>query len=537
VIVIASQTNSTTAETDLRLAEQAAKETCVMTTTTIMQEAFAAAPHSELEQSGARDAAAQRPAQYAAPNLIGTRNGWAMRAVYFVSDLAAFAASLALAKCLTSFVNGSAAWTHNVDELKLYTLWAIGLVAAAALQQTYAAFPPRPVRKFRGWVNSATAVCGAIVGAAWLLNIGNTAIYCTLIVATITAVLVASFCRAVCRIAVGRASWWGTRLIVVGGGNAVARAYADLVREPQWGLRPVGYVDDMAEANANTESCLGSLERLEDLAAALKLDRALLAVHSFDADELSEVLSRANGRIKHWIILPPLERFPSLWLEACEAARRPALAITNRLRSGWSLPLKRGLDLTVALTLGIAVLPLVGLIVALIRVSSPGPIFYGQERIGRLGRRFKAWKFRTMLPDADAVLVRYLDEHPELAAEWKANHKLRSDPRVTWIGRWLRSTSLDELPQVWNVIVGEMSLVGPRPIVAAEIDKYAENYEQYVQVLPGITGLWQVSGRNNTTYEERVALDVYYVQNWSLWLDIYILACTAKVVLLCEGAY
>jgi lipopolysaccharide/colanic/teichoic acid biosynthesis glycosyltransferase len=142
-----------------------------------------------------------------------------------------------------------------------------------------------------------------------------------------------------------------------------------------------------------------------------------------------------------------------------------------------------------------------------------------------------------MLPDAEAVLARHLEEDPQLAAEWKANHKLRRDPRVTWIGRWLRSTSLDELPQIWNVLVGEMSLVGPRPIVDAEIDKYSECYEHYVQVLPGITGLWQVSGRNNTTYQERVALDVYYVQNWSLWLDIYILACTAKVVLLCEGAY
>jgi Undecaprenyl-phosphate galactose phosphotransferase WbaP len=491
-----------------------------------------------LERPIIREPATQRPARYAAPNLIGTRSGWAMRAVYFTCDVAAFAASLILAKCLTSLASGSATLAVSVNELKLYGLWAIGLVAAAALQQTYAAIPPRPVRKFRGWVHSATTVCAAIVGAAWLLNIGNAAIYCTLLAATGAAVLLASFCRAICRIAFGRASWWGTRLIVVGGGDVVARAYADLVREPQWGLRPVGYIDDMAEPGGpNSEACVGSLEQLEDLAANLKLDRALVAVHSFDAEELSEVLSRANGRIKHWIILPPLERFPSLWLEACEAARRPALAITNRLRSGWSLPLKRTLDLTVALTLGIVVLPLVALIVALIRVSSPGPIFYGQERIGRLGRRFKAWKFRTMLPDADAVLARYLEEHPELAAEWKANHKLRSDPRITWIGRWLRSTSLDELPQVWNVIVGEMSLVGPRPIVTAEIDKYAEHYEQYVQVLPGITGLWQVSGRNNTTYEERVALDVYYVQNWSLWLDIYILACTAKVVLLCEGAY
>ena len=132
---------------------------------------------------------------------------------------------------------------------------------------------------------------------------------------------------------------------------------------------------------------------------------------------------------------------------------------------------------------------------------------------------------------------RYLDEHPELAAEWQAKHKLRHDPRITWIGHWLRVTSLDELPQVWNVLMGDMSLVGPRPIVAAEIDKYADRYEHYIKVLPGITGLWQVSGRNNTTYDERVDLDTYYVQNWSLWLDVYILACTVKVVLLSEGAY
>jgi len=508
-----------------------------MTTTTIMPDAPTAAPHAELEQPIVHQPA-ERRASYAAPKLIGTRNGWAMRAVYFGSDLAAFALSLALAKFVTSLASASLARAVSITEWKLYALWAIGLIFAAALQQTYAAIPPRPVRKFRGWVHSATTVCAAIVGAAWLLGVGSTVIYATLLVATVAAVLFASFFRAICRLTVGRASWWGTRLIVVGRGDVVAHAYADLVREPQWGLRPVGYVDDNLELGAaGSEACLGAVDRLEDLAASLKLDRALVALHSFDSEELSDVLSRANGRIKHWIILPPLERFPSMWLEACEAARRPALAITNQLRSGWSLPLKRSLDLAIALTFGIAILPLVALILALIRCSSTGPIFYGQERIGWLGRRFKAWKFRTMLPNADAVLARYLNEHPELAAEWEANHKLRNDPRVTWIGRWLRSTSLDELPQVWNVIVGEMSLVGPRPIVTAEIDKYAEHYEQYVQVLPGITGLWQVSGRNNTTYEERVALDVYYVHNWSLWLDVYILACTAKVVLLCEGAY
>jgi len=470
---------------------------------------------------------------------LGTRSGWAMRAVYLLSDLAAFACSLALARLAVDLIRGAAITQISLTDLKLFLLWTIGLVTVATVQQTYAAIPPRPVRKFRGWVLGAFAVCVAVVGSTWLLGLGSLSLYATLFLATASAVLLASFCRAVCRMTFGAKPWWGTRLIVVGGGELVARTYADLAREPQWGLRPVGFVDDPDLPSDVTDSphYLGTLNQLDRLAAEFAVDWGLVAVHSFDADELADVLSRSGGRIRHWIILPPLERFPSLWLEACEAARRPALTITNRLRNRSSAFLKRALDLSIVVTLGLAVLPLVALIAALIKFGSPGPVFYGQERIGRLGRRFKAWKFRTMLPDADAVLARYLDEHPDLAAEWKANHKLRSDPRVTWIGRFLRSTSLDELPQIWNVLVGEMSLVGPRPIVTAEIDKYAEYYEHYVQVLPGITGLWQVSGRNNTTYEERVALDVYYVQNWSVWLDVYILACTAKVVLLCEGAY
>ena len=153
------------------------------------------------------------------------------------------------------------------------------------------------------------------------------------------------------------------------------------------------------------------------------------------------------------------------------------------------------------------------------------------------GRRFRAWKFRTMHMNADALLQEHLERDPALRAEWEKDHKLKNDPRVTWIGKILRKTSLDELPQLWNVFCGEMSLVGPRPIVDAEIPKYGDHYDQYEKVPPGITGLWQISGRNNTSYEERVAFDAFYVRNWSPWFDLYILACTVKVVLRGEGAY
>jgi lipopolysaccharide/colanic/teichoic acid biosynthesis glycosyltransferase len=142
-----------------------------------------------------------------------------------------------------------------------------------------------------------------------------------------------------------------------------------------------------------------------------------------------------------------------------------------------------------------------------------------------------------MVASADQVLNDYLAANPEMRAEWERDHKLRKDPRITRIGRFLRKTSLDELPQLINVLRGEMSLVGPRPIVDSEIEKYGKSFALYTQVIPGLTGLWQVSGRNETTYQERVELDNYYVRNWSPWLDIYLLARTVKVVVTGYGAY
>jgi lipopolysaccharide/colanic/teichoic acid biosynthesis glycosyltransferase len=148
-----------------------------------------------------------------------------------------------------------------------------------------------------------------------------------------------------------------------------------------------------------------------------------------------------------------------------------------------------------------------------------------------------AWKFRTMVDNADRLLGEHLEKNPQLREEWANTHKLKQDPRVTKIGRILRRTSLDELPQIWNVLTGEMSLVGPRPVVSAEVEKYGESFEFYRAVRPGITGLWQVSGRSDTTYGERVTLDVRYVRHWSVWLDIYLLVRTFSVVLRGSGAY
>lgn len=197
----------------------------------------------------------------------------------------------------------------------------------------------------------------------------------------------------------------------------------------------------------------------------------------------------------------------------------------------------RVLDISLIL-LAAPYIALVFLILAImIKLESPGPIFYRQTRIGRYGRKFSVYKFRTMVQNADRVLEDFLNQSPGLKAEWLATHKLKQDPRVTSLGGLLRKWSLDELPQLWNILIGDMSLVGPRPIVDAEVEKYGKCFQLYIQVRPGLTGLWQVSGRNNTTYERRVELDEFYVLNRSLKLDLQILFKTALVVIKRDGAY
>lgn len=199
--------------------------------------------------------------------------------------------------------------------------------------------------------------------------------------------------------------------------------------------------------------------------------------------------------------------------------------------------LKRILDILICAVAMPVILPVSAALALFIRIGSPGNVIYRQERIGKNGKPFVLYKFRTMTIDADARLQQYLDENPELAAEWAASQKLRNDPRLTPAGYFLRKYSLDELPQVLNILRGDMTLVGPRPIVPSETGKYGRYFEEYCEVRPGLTGLWQTSGRNDTTYSQRVAYDHYYINHWSLGLDLWIMAKTIPVALVGRGAY
>jgi exopolysaccharide production protein ExoY len=199
--------------------------------------------------------------------------------------------------------------------------------------------------------------------------------------------------------------------------------------------------------------------------------------------------------------------------------------------------LKRGFDIVVASTSIVLLLPLLCLIAVAIKLSNRGSVFFRHPRVGLNGITFGCLKFRTMVVDADQILERHLVENSGAAREWAELHKLKKDPRVTPLGAWMRRKSLDELPQLLNILRGEMSLVGPRPIVSAEAPKYGNSISHYLRARPGLTGLWQVSGRNDVDYATRVRLDRQYVEQWSFWRDLAIIAATVRIVVTSRGCY
>jgi exopolysaccharide production protein ExoY len=215
-----------------------------------------------------------------------------------------------------------------------------------------------------------------------------------------------------------------------------------------------------------------------------------------------------------------------------KSSKRGSSFILELARTG-----KRTFDVAIATSALVFLLPMFLMLVAVLLVAQGRPIFIRHSRIGRGGTSFPCLKFRSMVTNSDTVLREYLASTPSAHEEWKETHKLKDDPRITPLGRFLRKSSVDELPQLINVIRGDMSLVGPRPIVRDEIVRYGPHIEDYLRVRPGLTGLWQVSGRSDTSYQHRVVLDVRYVREWSLWRDIVIIFKTIPALLQSKGSY
>jgi Undecaprenyl-phosphate galactose phosphotransferase WbaP len=294
--------------------------------------------------------------------------------------------------------------------------------------------------------------------------------------------------------------------------------------------------DPLGELKDSTLPVVNDVSALESIVRSEGIRHAVVSLPDLSHRTLERALDRYGRYVPHLLVLSEMSTLPTLWSATRNGGRLGGLEVRNGLLLTTLQGVKRAVDSLVAVAVLLVGAPVLLAVAMAVRLSSPGPILFSHERIGRHGRLFKALKFRTMRTDGDAVLSRHLANDPAARGEWARDHKLANDPRVTGVGRFLRKSSLDELPQLWNVLRGEMSLVGPRPIVESEIWRYGNVFRPYTTVKPGITGLWQVSGRNDIGYDERVQLDEFYIRHWSLWLDVYIVAKTVVALMSRRGA-
>jgi Undecaprenyl-phosphate galactose phosphotransferase WbaP len=256
-----------------------------------------------------------------------------------------------------------------------------------------------------------------------------------------------------------------------------------------------------------------------------------------DNKDLKHIMNNSVSAFRHSAFVPDFFSAANIWMTIRDFGGVLGFSTSNRLKMSWNLHLKRLMDLTFVTVGGILILPFLLFIALLIKINSSGSVLYKHKRLGMNGKPFYAYKFRSMVCDSQDRLQKLLESDPNIKKEWDTAHKLHNDPRITGFGRFLRRTSIDEFPQLINILKGEMSLVGPRPIVDEEIEKYGEDFSRIFSVKPGLTGLWQVSGRSDTNYNERVAYDTYYLQSWSGWLDLWVIYMTFGAVIRGRGAY
>ena len=330
-------------------------------------------------------------------------------------------------------------------------------------------------------------------------------------------------------------------VLLVGAGKTAELVDIHFSNMPLAMYKIVGFVDDNPKSDvlANKYECLGKFSDAEAVIKKYNIPNVLVCAPGLEPRKLVTLINKLQILVEKVTFVPELFGIPAANIQARGLMNEQTLIleVKNNLAQRRNRLFKRIFDITATVIGGILILPVIAIVAILIYLDSPGPIVFGHKRVGQGGKEFPCYKFRSMVPNAQEALEIYLKENPEAREEWERDFKLKDDPRVTKIGKFLRKTSLDELPQLWNVLIGDMSLVGPRPIVRAEVEKYGEYINDFYLVPPGITGVWQVSGRSDTTYEERVLMDSWCVHNWSVWIDIVYLVKTVLAVLKGKGAY
>ena len=325
--------------------------------------------------------------------------------------------------------------------------------------------------------------------------------------------------------------WWGVPAVVYTNGNKAYFIIDKLLKNKYLGYHPAVIVDssDNHEDNYKGIPIFNSTDKLKQIIKKHNVKQAIICSYKGDINYIMSSYRYTLTISKHQEMFTSTQQLKDI-------AGIMGFTSVHNLTFKGNLMLKRLLDISVIVFFSPIVLPIVLILCVLTKCTSKGPIFYGHKRVGKNGKEIKCWKFRSMCVNSAEILEEILATDPVRRAEWEKDRKFKDDPRVTKFGKFLRKTSFDEIPQLFNVLIGQMSLVGPRPVTVPELEKYGEYKDYVLSVLPGLSGMWQISGRSDTGYEERISFDTYYIQNWSIWLDIWILIKTVWVVIAGKGA-
>ncbi len=428
-------------------------------------------------------------------------------------------------------------WFHVLPEVlpvkAILNYWFLILIwpLVFAYEGLYTRKLPSEVELLQIW--KGTLIAGLLAFAALFYVRGYAVSRLILLLSLLGIAILVPLCRSLTKRILTTLGLWATRALLVGQDDLSQSLQSYLSHHPEMGYRIVGVMEPPEEATSLEKF----LQELDQRVQAVRPGAIFLSGKQLPTRILQELMERYVGRVEEILYLPDLEGLRIANMDIEHLGTGVVMKLKGPLLTRPNLILKRVFDVVASILLLILALPIWLAIALAIKWDSPGPVLFVQRRVGYKGRTFPCYKFRTMYVDAEDRLQAVLKADPEARKQWEEHRKLPRDPRVTRVGRFLRRFSLDELPQLLNVLKGDMSLVGPRPYLEEELPDLARDVQIITSVKPGLTGLWQVSGRSDLTFRERAILDEYYVRNWSLWLDLVILIKTLSVILKGDGAY
>jgi Undecaprenyl-phosphate galactose phosphotransferase WbaP len=430
---------------------------------------------------------------------------------------------------------------HAINFRSFITYWPYLPVFILIFQimHLYPGLSLAPAEELRNFMIGSLMAHGGIIFSRYIEDEEFDAISIAFIISFIVSTVVLLICRNWTHGILNKSRLGGIPAVIYGGGKTGRLIVDRLLNNKKTGYLPVLILDDNPAAGDfyRDVPIIHDTGAGPEIVKRLNVKMAIVAMPELGQKEVTRLLNYSVSAFRYNVLIPDFFSATNIWMSVRDFDGILGFVTSHNLKMFWNLGIKRFMDLCIVIAGGTIILPFLLLIALLIKIRSPGPVLYGQMRLGINGTRFKAYKFRSMAVDAEERLQAILVSDPRLREEWEANHKLRNDPRITGIGKFLRRTSFDEFPQLINVLKGEMSLVGPRPIVDDEVEKYGEDFNRIFSVKPGITGFWQISGRSDTDYAERISFDTYYLQSWSVWLDLWVLLKTFGVVLRGKGAY